>query len=275
MQTLASTAAPRRAPGASAGGGIGSKLRSRVHYSRRFYGRIEQEDVPGRIAVVERVLGLVPVRSVVDLGCGTGQWLAAFVASGVEDVLGVDGPWVPPEMLAVAPERFSSRNLAGPIDLGRRFDLAVSLEVAEHLPAGTADRFVDLLVSAAPVVLFSAAVPGQGGSGHVNEQWPEYWAARFARRGYVVLDAIRPAIWNDERIPPYMRQNLFLYARPDVVAAHPTLAAARAATDGDRLSLVHPGEFAKVTDPREMSLRRVVGALPGALAAACRRRVRP
>jgi 2-polyprenyl-3-methyl-5-hydroxy-6-metoxy-1,4-benzoquinol methylase len=112
----------------------------------------------------------VPRRGfVVDLGCGHGIWLETFTRHGVEDFIGVDGEWVPPEKLHFPPERFVAHRLDKPLQLGRRFDLAVSLEVAEHLPARGARQFVKNIADLAPCVLFSAAVPYQRGTDHVNE----------------------------------------------------------------------------------------------------------
>lgn len=277
MQTLATDRPADSAAGHAEPRSISARLamtlRGRLHYSRRFYGRIGAEDGAGRRAVVRHLVDLAPVRSVLDVGCGTGQWLAAFRSCGVEDLVGIDGPWVPRQLLAVPEAHVLVQDLTRPEPPGRRFDLAVCLEVAEHLSAGSAAGLVDLLVEAAPLVLFSAAVPGQGGSGHVNEQWPPYWASRFAERGYVVVDALRPVLWDDERVPPYMRQNLLVYARPEVIEAHPGLAEARRATDPRRLAVVHPGEFRKATDPGLVPLRRLLWALPKAAAAACGRRL--
>jgi SAM-dependent methyltransferase len=116
------------------------------------------------------------VRSVVDFGCGSGVWLAAWQRLVVDDVIGVDGEQAR-SSLKISAERFLAADLRKPIRLGRRFDLAQSLEVAEHLPPQSASVFVETLTTHAPLILFSAAVPGQGGEHHVNEQPPEYWRA--------------------------------------------------------------------------------------------------
>jgi hypothetical protein len=100
-----------------------------------------------------------------------------------------------------------------PFSLSERFDLAISLEVAEHLPRRSASGFVRSLCQLAPIVLFSAAVPGQGGEHHVNEQWPEYWRQAFANHHFVMFDPFRPLLWHDERVAFYYRQNLFLFIR--------------------------------------------------------------
>jgi SAM-dependent methyltransferase len=160
--------------------------------------------------VVEMLPGLA---SVVDIGCGAGHWLAAFARAGVGDTLGLDGGETA-AALAIAPAQFRETDLARPIRLARRFDLAVSLEVAEHLPAARGESFVADLCALADIVLFSAAIPGQDGTHHINERWPSYWAGLFAAHGYTPHDVIRPRIWTDRRIPFWYRQNVFLYANP-------------------------------------------------------------
>jgi len=123
-------------------------------------------------------------------------------------------------------------------DLGRRFDLAICLEVAEHLSPAAADPLVDSLTSHADVVLFSAAIPFQGGHHHVNEQFPDYWAERFARRGFCVIDCLRPRIWNDAEILWWLRQNVLVFAHERAVAANRKLQ--REIEVNRRLRVVHP-----------------------------------
>jgi SAM-dependent methyltransferase len=170
-------------------------------------------------AIVPALLRHFPARSVVELGCGTGATLAAFARLAGADVLGLDGPQVPRQLLRIPAERFRAADLLTLTDVGRRFEVACSLEFAEHLPPARAEGFVDLLVRAAPVVLFSAAIPGQGGLGHVNEQRQSWWAAQFARHGYVPVDCIRPALVAVDDAPWYYAQNALVYCLPDRVPA--------------------------------------------------------
>lgn len=164
-----------------------------------------------------------PLESAVDVGCGVGTWLSVLRKMGVKHVQGVDGTWVDQNLLVIPKESFQSCDLSLPLTLSRRFDLAISLEVAEHLPRYSAEEFVGSLTSLSDFVLFSAAIPFQGGADHVNEQWPDYWGERFAARGYVGCDVIRARIWNDLQIPFWYRQNVLLYVKKerkvDVTAA--------------------------------------------------------
>jgi len=134
---------------------------------------------------------------------------------GVEEILGIDGGWVPRKRLAIPEECYLTRDLSEKLALDKKFDLAISLEVAEHLPENRAGIYVDSLVELSDFVLFSAAIPWQMGIGHINEQWPEYWEALFKDRGHVVFDVIRGRIWDDPTIPVWYRQNLLLYVKED------------------------------------------------------------
>lgn len=246
-------------------------------YSSDFYEGIATDGVSTARAVVPLVLDLVgPVRSVLDLGCGVGAWLSVFKENGGTEVLGVDGDYVPRDQLLIDASEFSPADLsrgAAAVHLDRHYDLAMSTEVAEHLPDAVADEFVGLLTSAAPVVLFSAAVPGQGGTGHINEQWPEYWAEKFAERGHTVIDAIRPELWTRPDVSSCIVQNVLLYVRDDLVEASAGLRRAAEATRPGQLSVVHPRRYDLLADPRRVPFRRAVASLPGSLVGAVGRRM--
>lgn len=158
---------------------------------------------------------LLSPRSVVDVGSGVGAWSRAFRENGVEAVISIDGDYVDRAKLLVPADSFVPTDLETATDIGRH-DLAICLEVAEHLSDDRAEGFVDLLVSAAPRILFSAAIPGQGGVHHINEQWQSYWRQKFEARGLVSVD-IRPLIWSEAEIGAIYRQNLMLYCQPDQI----------------------------------------------------------
>jgi SAM-dependent methyltransferase len=180
--------------------------------------------------VVPIALQFVQPKSVLDIGCGTGTWLKVFEENGVSDYLGIDGSVVPDDQLHITPAKFQTKDLSKPIDLGRRFDLVVCLEVAEHLPAQFADTLVNTLTKHADAILFSAAIPGQGGQDHVNEQWPEYWQKKFETRGYYFHDVIRPRIWNNPAVESWYKQNIFLINKTK-------------SDNSAMLSVVHPRSF--------------------------------
>ena len=190
--------------------------------------------------IVPLVLALLEPHSVCDVGCSHGAWLAVFKIHGVGKVLGIDGEYVEREKLKIDPEEFLAADLEDGVPAADGFDLAVSLEVAEHLREQAAAGFVEGLVALAPAVLFSAAVPGQGGRGHANEQWPEYWRALFEQHGYVPIDCIRPSVWNLPDVNVWYRQNAILFAHRSLVESRPRLREAYERSVDRPLSLVHP-----------------------------------
>jgi SAM-dependent methyltransferase len=192
-----------------------------VHeYGADFYRFLGSFALQSARRIVPKLIRLMPARSVVDFGCGQGAWLSVWASTGAS-VVGVDGPYVDRCHLLIDPGDFHGADLTTPIDLGRQFDLVQSLEVAEHLPVENARQFVDTLIVHGPCVLFSAAVPGQGGENHLNEQPPDYWRALFRERGYAAFDFLRPLIFDDPAIARWYRFNTILYLRDDITATFP------------------------------------------------------
>jgi SAM-dependent methyltransferase len=229
---------------------------------------------PDAAAVIAPIVfHLLEPTSVADVGCGLGDWLAAFQRLGAGEVLGVDGDYVDRSELRIPSDRFRAADLSQPFNLGGRFDLVICLEVGEHLPAGRSADLVATLTDAAPAVLFSAAIPGQGGVGHVNEQWPAYWRGLFDAKGYQRLDVIRPKVWDDDRIAYWYRQNMFLYT--DTATTDRVLARTDASQWPDRL--VHPDAFERMTrlsKPENHSAVALAKALPKSATRAARKRLR-
>ena len=151
--------------------------------------------------------------SVVDVGCGIGTWLSVFKEQGVNIVLGIDGSNVDLNQLHIDRSEFAAYDLSEPISLDRRFELAVCLEVAEHLPEASADVLVTTLCDLSDKILFSAAMPSQGGQNHLNEQFFDYWKTKFNQKGYIGKDLFRAKIWNESQIDPWYRQNMFFLER--------------------------------------------------------------
>src|ERR671925_1539421 len=139
-------------------------------YSPGFYEQQQEGSLRSARRVLPHLVQLVSPRSVVDVGCGVGTWLKAAMELGVEDILGLDGDYVDRAMLQIPSAQFTPVDLTRPFRLPRTFDAALSLEVAEHLPESSAVDFVESLASLSNVILFSAAIPGQMGEHHVNEQ---------------------------------------------------------------------------------------------------------
>jgi SAM-dependent methyltransferase len=198
--------------------------------------------------VVPLVVERFAPSSVVDVGCGSGAWLKVFREHGVEDFVGVDGPYMQPEALRIEPAGFVGHDLREPLDLDREFDLAISLEAAHYVPEERAVTLVESIAALAPVVLFGAAIPHQPGGPGRNRQWPAWWAELFALHGFRAQDWLRPVVWEREGVDWWYAQNTILYLRGGA-AGEPVL------------PLVHPGLLEEVarqpvpTPPRRF-LRR-------------------
>lgn len=201
------------------------------------------------------VLSVLPeIKSAVDLGCGVGTWLNVLMELGVKDILGIEGDWVDRSLLVVPEDCFLHYDLRDRLELGRRYDLAISLEVAEHIPVQSAETFINSITRLSNRILFSAAIPYQGGKRHENEQWPEYWESLFIERGFRVIDCVRRQIWHDEMIPFWYRQNALLFVHREEIAnlRHDPMMIAQGP-----LSIVHPEKY--------LSLISRMGTIKGSL----------
>ena len=219
-------------------------------------------------AIAPLLLAEMPIKSAVDVGCGTAPWDATFLKHGVPDVFGVDGDYVDRNLLEIPKEKFIPKDLDKPFDLGRTFDLAISVEVAEHLTPSRAPGFVADLTRLAPIVMFSAALPGQGGVDHRNERWLSYWVNLFRTHNYRPLDFIRYQVWNNENVMFYYRQNITVFCSAD---SYPTFAHLDHKTPFD---LVHPELLQSKTHAvEEPTLGYLLHSLPKAISRSIRFRL--
>lgn len=231
---------------------------------------LHADEVPGSIRAAERIVPVVlevtgRIRSVVDVGGGSGAWLQVFRRLGVEETLLLDGAEVKADLL-IEEAYFEPVDLNIQLPAPRRFDLAVCVECAEHLQAHRAEPLVDWLTTAADVVVFSAAISGQGGKGHINERPPEYWRDLFHQHGFIRRDLLRPRIIHDVAIPWWYRQNLFLFVKPTV-----NLSIDAVNFLPDDFHLVHRRIMADLQSPSFLTRLRQLGP---ALISAIRRRLR-
>jgi 2-polyprenyl-3-methyl-5-hydroxy-6-metoxy-1,4-benzoquinol methylase len=188
------------------------------------------------------------LKSVVDFGCGRdAKWLHTARKLGVAEIRGYDVPGIPLAELGLAPAEYLGVDLTKEVKLERKFDLAISLEVAEHLPSSAARTFIQSLTNASDWVLFGAAVPYQGGRAHVNENWIEYWAKLFEHAGFVCYDILRIKFWHDASIIYYYRQNTCLYVKSGF---DQSLASRGYVPSARPPSLIHPDLYLKAVSTR-------------------------
>ena len=181
-------------------------MKKKYHHSE------DEHNLTAPREIVPEILKLLEIKSVVDIGCGIGTFLHCFKENGIEEVLGIDGKWVNKNLLYkyISPQEFKEVDLEENFDLIKKYDLAISLEVAEHLSEKSADIFIRNLISAGKVILFAAAIPLQGGQNHINEQWLTYWEKKFLKYDYVIHDILRPIFWDNPNIFTWYKQNMVL-----------------------------------------------------------------
>lgn len=218
-------------------------------YDKKFYDRQMKGSLQSAQIVIPLILEKINsanIHSCVDFGCGVGTWLSVIKSHiRAADVLGIDFGEPEKEQLKINPEEYRKMDLSDSITLDKMYDLCMSLEVAEHISQERADVFVDNLTKASDIILFSAALPGQGGTGHVNEQRLSYWVEKFAQRGFELYDVIRPYIWYNEAVEPWYRQNMVLFCRQEKNIIEP------AKIENFPVDIVHP-----VTLKRKAKLKR-------------------
>lgn len=209
-------------------------------YGGNFFKELSEGSYKSAKIMVPKILELTTPKSVVDIGCGLGAWLKAFEENGIKDFQGIDGEYVNENNLVIDKSKFIKYDLKKTISIERKFDLCISLEVAEHLPLEVAEQFVDSLIALSDVVLFSAAIPMQLGTYHINEQYPEFWANIFHKKGYVASDCIRPFFWDNKNINYWFRQNPLVYVKKDRLNEFKAIKEFADKTNINYLTKMHP-----------------------------------
>jgi len=205
-----------------------------ANYDDKFFDDIRAEVFVSADRILRLTYDLLSPTSIADVGCGDGTWLKAAYNLGVRDLTGFDHA-----ASALAGE-FPEGSAVRDVDLetgftpGRTFDLTLCMEVAEHLAPEVAELLVSDLTSASKAVLFSAAIPFQSGVNHINERPQSYWVSLFQQCGFRCLDVIRPAIWTDNNIAWWYRQNCVLFVPKDRTINADSM------VNGAILDLVHP-----------------------------------
>lgn len=238
------------AEGIATRGRCGVVRRAGMRYSEQFYADRCAVAVPAARRVMHALCEFVRPASLIDVGCGDGSFLSVMPEFDIGDFVGVDGPWIGDEQLRIRLDRFRRVDLNQPFRCERRYDMAISIEVAEHLRPERAEGFVTDLVRLSDVVLFSAAIPHQGGVHHLNERWQSYWASLFHQHGYRPIDALRPLLWSSPEVPVPWRQNMLIYAGAEGLARWAPLAEASERSAGSMLDIVHPLAFWRARKPR-------------------------
>ncbi|HZY25563.1 MAG TPA: glycosyltransferase family 2 protein, partial [Bacteroidales bacterium] len=213
------------------------------YYTQDFYKFIGQDSLQSAREIVPLVLDIIPCERVVDVGCGNGAWLKVFQENGIKEILGIDGEYVNEEILLIPKQNFMPWDLKQVLQFNKKFDLVMSLEVAEHLPAECAATFVESLTNLGSVILFSGAIPYQGGENHINEQWPAYWINLFKTKNYVAVDCIRRKVWNNKSVAYWYSQNLFIFVEKSYLETNHKLKKELESANNTFSPIVHPGTY--------------------------------
>lgn len=213
-------------------------------YDSSFYDVVTAKAHASANVVLPVVLNVLPeIKSAVDFGCGQGMWLQVLSKLGVSKIFGLDGHWIDQKKLQIPESAFRIIDFEKEIVLEQKFDLAISLEVAEHISKNRAVQFVESLTEAADFVLFSAAIPFQGGTKHVNEQWPNYWCSLFEQKGFQAVDCIRPIVWGNLDVAWFYKQNIMLFVKKERLSELKAVAVNSFGICADQLNIVHPELF--------------------------------
>lgn len=212
-------------------------------YDDAFFRYIQEGSTRSAQKIVPLVIEALGVKSVLDVGCGAGAWLREYSHQGIADYLGVDGKYVQKESLLIPEENFRAQDITQPFNLGRSFDLGQCLEVGEHLPTAASETLVENLVRHSGMVLFSAAIPGQGGENHINEQPYEFWRSLFRSHGYVPFDFVRSAIRDCSEVEAWYRHNVMLYVAQEHIQALPVAVAKTRVADKEPIANVAGGLY--------------------------------
>ena len=206
-----------RLPQRQSGRAVSSLTTPSSTYNGGFFDYVSIGSKRSAAIVAPLVLQHYRAESLADIGCGRGAWLPEWQRAGIAHYLGIDGDYVDQDSLLIPRAHFKTQDLTKHFDIGRKFDLVVSLEVGEHINPPDTETFVDNLCTHADAILFSAAVPGQGGVFHVNEQDYAFWRGRFSARGYRLFDFVRPQLRSHRNVEPWYRYNSLFFARGEAI----------------------------------------------------------
>lgn len=242
----------------------GLLMASNKLYNENFYSKRNSDTEKSASRILSILFSYFQPKSMIDFGCGVGTWLNIGNQLGVSDYLGIEGDWLDKKHLVIKEDSFRHRNLTTQIRLPKRYDLAISLEVAEHIDEKFASLFIENLTKASDVILFSAAIPGQRGSGHVNEQWPDYWIAKFEEYDYSPFDIIRPAVWLDSQVKTWYKQNTLVFVKKSKLSDLPCFNQILN-NRSSPWSIVHPDTFRRqieISHPKYSSLSELLKSIP-------------
>lgn len=218
-------------------------------YDKKYYKKHEDGSFQSAKCIIGYINTFYNFKSAVDFGCGMGTWCNVMESFNKEDYLGIDQHDYSSEYMLISQEKYLKYDLCYPLSLSRKYDIAISVEVAEHIDSKYAGIFIGNLCRHSDVILFSAALPNQGGTGHINEQPCSYWKQIFERFKYRAIDCIRPVFWNNKTIEVWYRNNSILYINEQIYNEFIKLIP----TQIHPLDIVHPEMLERILKKRGLN----------------------
>ena len=156
------------------------------------------------LKVVKQV---IKINSIIDFGAGTGAWLHAAKSLGIDKLFGIEKHY----QIDIKGAKILKQNVFDKVDF--RADIAVSVEVGEHILPEKSSTFIDVITSSSDIVIFGAANTHQSGDAHINCREVGFWKNLFKNRGFKLVDLFRQQFWNCRKINKAYVQNIFLYVK--------------------------------------------------------------
>ena len=185
-------------------------------YDKRYYQSLRSHSYGSATKIIGYLTSFLDVSTVIDFGCGMGTWCLAARELGINKIIGIDQNPYNSEYMLISSDQYLQKDLRNTIDLDMSACIVISVEVVEHIEEEYGEIFVENLCRHSDIILFSAAIPHQGGEGHVNEKPCSYWSKIFASKGYCYIDCIRPAFWDDNDVAVWYKNNCILYVKDSV-----------------------------------------------------------
>ena len=193
-------------------------------YSTDFYQSVTSRAVIASEVALGTILKNFVAQSVIDIGAGDGVWTSTALSIGNPTRLTVvDLPGSTFKLLQKVDKSIKKITLNFENDMlknGEPYDLGICVEVIEHISTGRALLLLDWISVNCCTVMFSGAIPGQGGTHHINEQNQSYWLNVMMARGFIPIDNIRPQLYRNGKIPQYYRNNIFFFINSRFIHEH-------------------------------------------------------
>lgn len=187
-------------------------------YNNEFYDKHYEGSYQSAYIILSYIKNYLKVNSIIDFGCGAGTWCLAAKNLGVSMIYGIDSNSLSRAQSNDCTINYIQSDIGKKMPLLPKFDLTISVEVGEHISENDSDAYITNLVNASNIILFSAAVPGQEGLHHINEQPLSYWVKKFKKHHFELVDSLRGVFWNNSSVEIWYRNNIVFFAHEESVS---------------------------------------------------------